>query len=147
LVFSQFVSMLDIMERYLDEAKIKYFAITGSTENRAEVCEKFNNSNNTRILLCSLRAGGTGLNITGADYVLHYDPWWNRAVENQATDRAYRIGQTKNVFVYRFITKNSVEEKIEKLQNSKQEISNAFVSENNILQNLTKQEITELFED
>jgi SNF2 family DNA or RNA helicase len=68
-------------------------------------------------------------------------------VENQATDRAYRIGQTKNVFVYRFITKNSVEEKIEKLQNSKQEISNAFVSENNILQNLTKQEITELFED
>jgi superfamily II DNA or RNA helicase len=147
LVFSQFVSMLDIMERYLDEAKIKYFTITGSTENRAEVCEKFNNSNNTRILLCSLRAGGTGLNITGADYVLHYDPWWNRAVENQATDRAYRIGQTKNVFVYRFITKNSVEEKIEKLQNSKQEISNAFVPENNILQNLTKQEITELFED
>lgn len=147
LVFSQFVSMLDIMKKYLDETKINYFTITGSTENRAEVCEKFNNSTDTSILLCSLRAGGTGLNITGADYVLHYDPWWNRAVENQATDRVYRIGQTKNVFVYRLITKNSVEEKIEKLQNSKQEISSAFVSENNILQNLTKQEIIDLFED
>ncbi|SHF01399.1 Superfamily II DNA or RNA helicase, SNF2 family [Marinitoga hydrogenitolerans DSM 16785] len=147
VVFSQFVKMINIMEEWLNEEDIKYSKITGQTKKRVEIIEDFNRNNEIKLLLVSLKAGGTGLNITGADYVIHYDPWWNPAVENQATDRVYRIGQTKAVFVYKFITKNSIEEKILKLKNAKSELYNmAITSENSIIKNLSKEDMLKLFE-
>ncbi|GAB6189803.1 hypothetical protein JCM30566_15450 [Marinitoga arctica] len=147
VVFSQFVKMINIMEVWLNEEDIKYSKITGQTKKRVEIINEFNNNDNIKILLVSLKAGGTGLNITGADYVIHYDPWWNPAVENQATDRVYRIGQTKPVFVYKFITKNSIEEKIMKLKDTKYDLYNlAISSEKSYLKKLTKDDILKLFE-
>lgn len=147
VVFSQFVKMINIMEDWLNHEKIKYLKIIGETKNRLEIVNEFNENNDTKILLISLKAGGTGLNITGADYVIHYDPWWNPAVENQATDRVHRMGQTKPVFVYKFITKNSIEEKILKLKNSKNDLYNlAITTEKSLLKNLSKEDIMQLFE-
>ena len=114
LLFSQFVDMLDLIKGWLEREGIPYEYLTGKTKDRQGAVERFNSTPSIPIFLISLKAGGTGLNLTGADYVIHYDPWWNPAVEDQATDRAYRIGQTKKVFVYRLITKNTVEEKIQK---------------------------------
>ena len=91
----------------------------------------FNNNPDVKVFLISLKAGGTGLNLIGADMVIHYDPWWNMSAQNQATDRAYRIGQTNNVQVYKLIMKNSIEEKIQKLQEQKQDLSNMFIENNN----------------
>lgn len=116
LLFSQFVDMLDIVKAWLDKSGIKYEYLTGKTKDRQGAVERFNNDPTIPIFLISLKAGGTGLNLTGADYVIHYDPWWNPAVEDQATDRAYRIGQKKKVFVYRLITRNTVEEKFKNLK-------------------------------
>ncbi|KLO21708.1 DEAD/DEAH box helicase [Marinitoga sp. 1155] len=147
VVFSQFVKMINIMEEWLNEENIKYSKIIGQTKKRVEIIEDFNRNNEIKLLLVSLKAGGTGLNITGADYVIHYDPWWNPAVENQATDRVYRIGQTKPVFVYKFITKNSIEEKILKLKKAKSDLYNlAITVEKSILKNLSKDDILKLFE-
>ena len=99
-----------------------------------------------KVFLISLKAGGTGLNLTGADYVIHYDPWWNPAVEDQATDRAYRIGQTKKVFVYRIITKNTVEEKIQKLKTRKRDLVDSVISvDRNIGKSLTYKDLQEIF--
>lgn len=128
LLFSQFVQMLDIVKDWFDKTGIKYEYLTGSTKDRQTVVNNFNNNENIPVFLISLKAGGTGLNLTGADYVIHYDPWWNPAVEDQATDRAYRIGQTKNVFVYRLITKGSVEEKIMKLKEKKRNLFDSVIS-------------------
>ena len=119
LLFSQFTSMLSIIEEKLLEKKISYTKLTGSTVKREEAIEEFR-SGKKDIFLISLKAGGVGLNLVEADTVIHYDPWWNPAVENQATDRAYRIGQTKAVFVYKLIVENSIEEKIIELQEKKQ---------------------------
>jgi len=118
LVFSQFTSMLKIIENHLIKRDVKYSKLIGSTKNRDAVIDKFRNGESD-IFLISLKAGGVGLNLVEADTVIHYDPWWNPAVENQATDRAYRIGQTKAVFVYKLIVQNSIEEKIIELQNKK----------------------------
>lgn len=95
LLFSQFVDMLGIVKAWLEKTGIKYEYLTGKTKDRQGAVERFNNDPTIPIFLISLKAGGTGLNLTGADYVIHYDPWWNPAVEDQATDRAYRIGQKK----------------------------------------------------
>jgi len=147
LVFSQFVQMLDIIKMYLDAEKVKYEYLTGSTKNREECVNNFQNENDVKIFLISLKAGGFGLNLTAADYVFHYDPWWNPAVEKQATDRTHRIGQDKNVFVYKFITKNSVEEKILQLQDKKRKlVENIITSEAGVLKNLTREDIEVLFE-
>ncbi len=118
LVFSQFTSMLSIIEEEIVKLKIPYTKLTGSTRKRDEVIEKFTQGD-AQIFLISLKAGGIGLNLVEADTVIHYDPWWNPAVENQATDRAYRIGQDKPVFVYKLIVENSIEEQILKLQEKK----------------------------
>ncbi len=118
LVFSQFTSMLSIIEKELINKNISYTKLTGSTRKREEVINKFTNGD-VQIFLISLKAGGVGLNLTQADTVIHYDPWWNPAVENQATDRAHRIGQNKAVFVYKLIVENSIEEKILELQKKK----------------------------
>ncbi|MBS5801588.1 MAG: DEAD/DEAH box helicase [Brachyspira sp.] len=145
LLFSQFVNMLDIVKGWLEREGIEYEYLTGKTKDRQAAVEHFNNSK-IPIFLISLKAGGTGLNLTGADYVIHYDPWWNPAVEDQATDRAYRIGQTKKVFVYRLITKNTVEEKIQKLKTVKRNLVDSVISvDRNIVKSLTMDDIKEIF--
>lgn len=124
LVFSQFVSMLSLLEKDLKERKIPYFKIVGKTPKmeRLELVERFNEED-TPVFLISLRAGGTGLNLTGADVVIHYDPWWNLAVQNQATDRAYRIGQKRAVTVYKLIMKDTIEERILDMQDAKKQLA------------------------
>ncbi|NAT30872.1 helicase, partial [Pseudomonas syringae pv. actinidiae] len=118
LLFSQFTSMLSLIEEELKQRGIAYALLTGSTRDRRTPIHDFQ-SGKLPIFLISLKAGGTGLNLTAADTVIHYDPWWNPAAENQATDRAYRIGQDKPVFVYKMIARGTVEEKIQRLQREK----------------------------
>jgi len=125
LVFSQFTSMLAIIEEHIKERNISYSKLIGSTRKREEAIEKFTKGN-ANIFLISLKAGGVGLNLVEADTVIHYDPWWNPAVENQATDRAYRIGQNKAVFVYKLIVENSIEEQIVKLQERKKALQSSI---------------------
>lgn len=125
LLFSQFTGMLDLIEPELKALKIPYCLLTGRTRKRAEIIRQFQEGE-TPLFLISLKAGGTGLNLTAADVVIHYDPWWNPAVEQQATDRAYRIGQDKPVFVYKLIAHNTVEEKIQQLQQKKQQLADAL---------------------
>jgi len=118
LLFSQFTSMLAIIEKAIIKRKISYVKLTGSSTKRDKIIDKFTNGE-ADIFLISLKAGGVGLNLIEADTVIHYDPWWNPAVENQATDRAHRIGQKKAVFVYKLIVENSIEQKIIELQKKK----------------------------
>ncbi len=128
LLFSQFTSMLDLIAGRMDEEGLTYYTITGATpkEKRLQLVKAFN-EDRTNVFLISLKAGGVGLNLTGADVVIHYDPWWNLAVQNQATDRAHRIGQTKMVVVYRLIAKGTIEEKIQELQESKRALSEQVI--------------------
>ena len=126
LVFSQFVSMLSILRRELESRGIEYCYLDGSTKDRLGECGRFNRSD-IPVFLISLHAGGTGLNLTGADTVIHFDPWWNPAVENQATDRAHRIGQKKTVCVVKLISEDSVEERVLKLQDKKRLVIDATV--------------------
>ncbi|MEB3283724.1 MAG: DEAD/DEAH box helicase [Candidatus Sericytochromatia bacterium] len=121
LVFSQFVKMLTILRENLEKEGIAYAYLDGQTKDRLERVQRFN-QDNTPVFLISLKAGGTGLNLTGADYVVHFDPWWNPAVEDQATDRAHRIGQTRQVFSYKLIARGTVEEKVLSLQAQKRQI-------------------------
>jgi SNF2 family DNA or RNA helicase len=125
LLFSQFTSMLALIEEELKIKKLAYTKLTGRTQNRELAIMQFQNGD-VPIFLISLKAGGTGLNLTAADTVIHYDPWWNPAVENQATDRAHRMGQDKHVFVYKFLTENTVETKIQELQQRKRALSDAL---------------------
>ena len=118
LLFSQFTSMLELIEAKLAELKIAYVKLTGQTRDRERPVKEFQ-AGKVQLFLISLKAGGTGLNLTAADTVIHYDPWWNPAVEDQATGRAHRIGQNKPVFVYKLIVSGTVEEKIAALQTSK----------------------------
>lgn len=132
LLFSSFTTSLSLIEKELRKEDISYYVLTGATNKikRHQLVNAFQNDN-TNVFLISLKAGGTGLNLTAASIVIHYDPWWNMSAQNQATDRAYRIGQTNNVQVYKLIMKNSIEEKIQKLQEQKQDLSNIFIENNN----------------
>jgi len=125
IIFSQFTSMLSIIEQELVQLNVKYSILTGKTKDRDEAVNSFQNGDNP-IFLISLKAGGTGLNLTKADTVIHYDPWWNPAVERQATDRAHRIGQLKPVFVYKLICQNSIEERVFQMQQDKAELADSF---------------------
>ncbi|HRI47141.1 MAG TPA: DEAD/DEAH box helicase, partial [Ignavibacteriaceae bacterium] len=143
LVFSQFVQMLEILKHELVKEKISFEYLTGKTKNRQECVENFQNNPEIKVFLISLKAGGVGLNLTAADYVFHIDPWWNPAVEMQATDRSHRIGQDKKVFVYKFITKESIEEKILNLQEQKKTlIENIISTESGVFKNLTTEDIS-----
>ena len=145
LVFSQFVSMLTLLKERLTEDGIEYCYLDGSTTDRGAVVEKFQTNAAIPVFLISLKAGGTGLNLTGADTVIHFDPWWNPAVEAQATDRAHRLGQTKVVTSYKLITRDTVEEKILILQNRKREIIQATLGgEEEFAAALNWEEIQEL---
>ena len=147
LLFSQFTSMLDIIKKRFEEENISSYVITGATnkEKRIKLVNDFNNDD-TNVFLISLKAGGTGLNLVGADIVIHYDPWWNFAAQNQATDRAHRIGQKNKVTVYRLIAKGTIEEKIVKLQESKKDLADRVLNfeEGISLANISKEELLEL---
>lgn len=146
LLFSQFTSMLENLEIHLKKEKISYYTLTGSTkkEKRTELVEAFNRDD-TSVFCISLKAGGTGLNLTSADIVIHYDPWWNLAVQNQATDRAHRIGQRNIVNVYKLITKDTIEENIVKLQDRKMELADKVLSGDGIgTAGFDKEELLEL---
>ncbi len=148
LLFSQFTSMLGRIRNRLEENGIPYYMITGETskEKRLQLVKAFN-EDDVPIFLISLKAGGVGLNLTGADVVIHYDPWWNAAAQNQATDRAHRIGQTKKVTVYKIIVRHSVEEKILKLQETKRDLAEQVMSgELGQLGSMSKEELMELLQ-
>ena len=128
LLFSQFTSMLDLMKAPLTEAGIPFVELRGDTADRAEPVRAFE-AGEVPLFLISLKAGGRGLNLVSADTVIHYDPWWNPAVEDQASDRAHRIGQTKSVFVYKLIAADTVEERIVEMQERKAALANIALSE------------------
>jgi SNF2 family DNA or RNA helicase len=145
LVFSQFVGMLTLLKEQLTAEGIEFCYLDGSTTDRAAVVERFQGNAAIPVFLISLKAGGVGLNLTGADTVIHFDPWWNPAVEDQATDRAHRIGQTRAVTSYKLITRDTVEEKILILQNRKREvIRNTIGGEEEFAASLSWEEIQEL---
>ncbi|MBI6545372.1 MAG: SWF/SNF helicase family protein, partial [Cyanobacteria bacterium NC_groundwater_1444_Ag_S-0.65um_54_12] len=140
LVFSQFVKMLHILRDRLNASGIATEYLDGQTRDRLERVQRFNEGD-VPIFLISLKAGGTGLNLTGADYVIHYDPWWNPAVEDQATDRAHRIGQTRQVFSYKLIMRDSIEEKVILLQERKREMITGILSGMNFASQLTSEDL------
>ncbi len=146
LVFSQFVGMLDLIKLELENEKIAFSYLTGQSKNREQIVDEFQENDEIRVFLISLKAGGTGLNLTEADYVYLVDPWWNPAVENQAIDRCYRIGQEKHVIAVRLITPGTIEEKVVKLQSSKKEIASDLIqTDESILKSLSKEELIDLF--
>lgn len=145
LVFSQFVKMLQIVKTRLEEDQIHYEYLDGQTTNRQEKVENFQNNSDVRVFLISLKAGGTGLNLTEADYVFIIDPWWNPAVENQAIDRCYRIGQTKQVMAYRMICKDTIEEKIVSLQQKKKSVASSIIQIDEEKKSFNINEVKELF--
>lgn len=131
LIFSSFTTMLDKIAAELDDIKVDYLQLTGKTRNRDSLIERFQQGD-VPIFLISLKAGGAGLNLTTADVVIHSDPWWNPAAEEQASDRAYRIGQTKPVFVYKLICKDTVEERIQALQQTKMHLASGIYQDENL---------------
>lgn len=148
LVFSQFTTMLDIIQRHLISEGIEHFYLSGTTKavERLQMANAFNEGAG-QVFLISLKAGGTGLNLTGADMVIHYDPWWNPAVEDQATDRAHRIGQKNAVQVIKLITQGTVEEKINALQTKKKMLIDSVIQPGEtMLSKLTEKELRDLFD-
>ena len=142
LVFSQFTSFLSILREQLDRQKTSYAYLDGQTRNRKEVVERFQTDPDCRLFLISLKAGGLGLNLTAAEYVYLLDPWWNPAVETQAIDRTHRIGQTRRVFAYRIIAKDTVEEKVLELQKTKRDLADAIINaDNSLIRNLAKEDL------
>ena len=145
LVFSQFVKHLNLFKKHLKNEKIDFAYLDGKTKNRQAQVDKFQEDKDLKIFLISLKAGGLGLNLTAADYVFILDPWWNPAAETQAMDRAHRMGQKNTVHTYKFITKNTVEEKILKLQNSKKALADELIStEASFVKSLTKEDIADI---
>jgi SNF2 family DNA or RNA helicase len=142
LVFSQFTSLLAILRQQLDAAGMRYEYLDGQTQNRQAHVERFQGDPDYKLFLISLKAGGLGLNLTAAEYVFLLDPWWNPAVEAQAIDRAHRIGQSRPVFAYRLIAKDTVEEKVLELQKSKRDLADAIIGEDNrLVSNLRREDL------
>lgn len=145
LVFSQFVKHLSIFRKYFDSENIPYAYLDGGTKERGEVVSAYQENTELKVFLISIKAGGVGLNLTQADYVFILDPWWNPAVEQQAIDRSHRIGQNKKVFIYKFITKDTVEEKILALQNRKKRLASSLITtEESFIKSLSKEDIQEI---
>ena len=145
LVFSQFTSMLAILKKEMDALDMKYCYLDGSTKDRQDVVKRFNKRHDIPVFLMSLKAGGTGLNLTGADMVIHFDPWWNPAVEDQATDRAHRIGQKRTVYSVKLVTRGTVEEKVVEMQQRKQGVIDAtLTTDEQVMQKLTWEDVQEL---
>lgn len=147
LIFSQFTSVFKLLKQEFAQEQIAYYTLTGKTskEERHRLVNEFN-VDDTNVFLISLKAGGTGLNLTGAEVVIHFDPWWNLSAQNQATDRAYRLGQQNNVQVYKLICKDTIEEKILQLQNLKKDLADSIIFENeNLISKMSINDIMELF--
>jgi len=145
LIFSQFVKHLEIFKQYMEREKISYAYLDGATRNRGEIVAEFQQNEQVRVFLISIKAGGVGLNLTQADYVFILDPWWNPAIEQQAIDRTHRIGQDKKVFIYKFISKDTVEEKILALQRRKKSLASSLITtEESFFKSLSKDDIREL---
>ncbi|MCF8232698.1 MAG: ATP-dependent helicase, partial [Bacteroidales bacterium] len=145
IFFSSFAEHLKLISRYMQQQGYPHAMLTGQTRNRQEEVRKFQEVEDIKFFLISLKAGGTGLNLTAAGYVFILDPWWNPAAEEQALSRAHRIGQDKNVFVYRLISRGSIEEKIYKLQERKSKLAETFVNANDPFRNMSAGDIKELF--
>ena len=147
VVFSQYTKMLSIMREEFESRGIPFAYLDGSSKNRLGIVKQFNSDPNTPLFLISLKAGGTGLNLTGADTVIHYDMWWNPAVENQATDRVHRIGQQKSVSSYKMVTLNTIEEKILNLQKRKKSLVKKVIdTDEETISKLTWEEVLELLQ-
>jgi len=147
VIFSQYTRMLNIMREDLKQLGIQFCYLDGSSKNRLEIVNEFNQNENIIVFLVSLKAGGTGLNLVGADTVIHYDMWWNPAVENQATDRVHRIGQKSSVSSYKLITLGTIEEKILQLQNRKKGLVKKVISaDDEAIAKLTWEEVLELLQ-
>jgi SNF2 family DNA or RNA helicase len=148
LVFSQFVKYLTIIREYLDKRGIKYQYLDGSTPvaQRKTRVDAFQNGEG-ELFLISLKAGGSGLNLTAADYVIHMDPWWNPAVENQASDRAHRIGQTRPVTIYRLVTENTIEQKIVKLHQHKRDLADSLLEGSDMSGSMSADQMLELMRE
>lgn len=145
LIFSQFVKHLNIFRDYFEKENIPFAYLDGATKNRGEIVAEFQEKTKLKVFLISIKAGGVGLNLTQADYVFILDPWWNPAVEQQAIDRTHRIGQEKKVFIYKFISKDTVEEKILALQNRKKRLASSLITtEESFFKSLTKEDIQEI---
>lgn len=147
LVFSQFVGMLDLVKRRLDTENIQYEYLDGKTKDRESKVNRFQNDDKIRVFLISLKAGGTGLNLTSAEYVYLIDPWWNPAVENQAIDRCYRIGQDNHVFAYRMICKDTIEERIVELQDKKKSVASEVIRTDREKKSFDKKDLEKFFGD
>jgi len=148
LVFSQFLGMLALIRQKLEELGIKYEYFDGSTSapDRERAIQSFQNDDSIRVFLISLKAGGVGLNLTAADYVYIVDPWWNPAVEQQAIDRTHRIGQTKNIFAYRMIYKDTIEDKILQLQDRKRALARELITDDaTFVKTLSREDVEYLF--
>jgi SNF2 family DNA or RNA helicase len=146
LVFSQWTQFLDKIEPHLNQNQIGFIRLDGSTRNRKDVVEEFQRKDGPPIFLSSLKAGGTGLNLTEADHVFIMDPWWNPAVEDQAADRAHRIGQTNPVMVYRLVSEKTVEERILVLQERKRALANATLQDSTKVEAITKEDLLALLQ-
>jgi SNF2 family DNA or RNA helicase len=146
LVFSSFVKHLQVFTKHFDANKMKYSLLTGQSRKRAEIIKEFQNDPERNVFFISLKAGGVGLNLTEAEYVFILDPWWNPQVENQAINRAHRIGQTRHVFAYRFITLGTIEEKIQKLQRRKSDLADLFIRSDNPLKEMNMEAIKDLID-
>ena len=147
LVFSQFVEMLDLLRPAIKARDWPHFYLAGSTENRGELVRQFQSAEGPAVFLISLKAGGFGLNLTAASYVVLFDPWWNPAVENQAIDRTHRIGQVNKVIAYRLLIKDSIEEKIRVLQKKKKALAEDVLGEERFAKSLTLDDLRYLFAD
>jgi SNF2 family DNA or RNA helicase len=145
LVFSQFVTMLDLLRQKASQRGWRHFYLAGETENRGELVSDFQKSSGSSVFFISLKAGGFGLNLTAASYVVLFDPWWNPAVENQAIDRTHRIGQSSKVMAYRLLMRDSIEEKIRALQKQKATLAEDVLGEERFAQSLTLDDLKFLF--
>jgi len=147
VIFSQYTKMLQIMRKDLQNQGIRFEYLDGATKNRMSIVKKFNEDQNIPVFLVSLKAGGSGLNLVGADTVVHYDMWWNPAVENQATDRVHRIGQTQSVSSYKLVTMGTIEEKILELQERKKGLVKKVINtDEEAISKLTWEEVLELLQ-
>lgn len=147
VVFSQYVKMIEILTRRLERQKIEHLVLTGETRDRGRIVRRFNSEQHERVLLASLLAGGVGIDLTGASVVLHFDRWWNPAKENQATDRVHRIGQRRFVQVFKLITRNTIEERIDELIRSKIDLIQRVVAPTeDVIAKLDRRELINLLD-
>ena len=149
VVFSQYLAMLELICNYLADQRVDYETLTGSTQDRKTPVQRFNTDDKCKVFCCSLLAGGSGIDLTGASVVIHYDRWWTAAKENQATDRVHRIGQHNNVQVIKFVTRNSIEERIDEVISRKSEQMQGFIEEagDSVSKLLTREDLVEVLEN